>query len=184
MTTTTSAPGQWKRLGAILIQRRTALNPQWHGRGAFAEATGLSYRLVYDVEEGRRDNFGGATLAAIEAAYQLGTGTIRQFLNGGELVTADGSLLSGPERPVRTRVNRALAGGPELDQYVGLIRREREIGIQPRPGEQRIWDSRRYSETEKENLIATIRQLDDDYARESQRASGLDPAGLQAVSGE
>jgi hypothetical protein len=75
----------WQHLGALLIQRRTALSPRFHNRGAFCEATGLKYRLVYDIEEHRRTNFGGSTIAAIEAAYQLAPGSVGRFLAGGEL---------------------------------------------------------------------------------------------------
>lgn len=175
MTTTTSAPGQWERLGAILIQRRTALNPQWHGRGAFAEATGLSYRLVYDVEEGRRGNFGGATLAAIESAYQLETGAIRRFLDGGELESADGIPLSQPERAPRTRVNRSVPRTPALEPYAKVVELERKAGIPPRsPGEQDVWDTDvPVADEEKINFIAMMRLLNDRSMRESERGTGL-----------
>jgi hypothetical protein len=69
----------------MLIQRRTALDPRWHNRREFADATGLNYRVIYDAEEARRTNFGGSTLAAIEAAYRLEPGTITRFLSGAEL---------------------------------------------------------------------------------------------------
>jgi hypothetical protein len=91
--------------------------------------------------------------------------------------------ISAPERPARTRVTSALSGGPDLESYLDIIDRERAAGIPPRsPGEQRIWESWRYSETEKRNLIATIRQLDDDSARDFQRNTGLTPARL-AIAG-
>ena len=93
----------WRRLGALLIQRRTALNPRFHNRGAFCDATGLKYRLVYDVEEARRSNFGASTLAAIEAAYRLTPGAIGRFLAGGELEAQDAQPLPSrswrPPRP-------------------------------------------------------------------------------------
>ena len=76
---------RWERLGALLIQRRTQISPRFHSRGAFCEATGLKYRLVYDIEEARRENFGTPALAAIEAAYRLEPGAITRFLAGGEL---------------------------------------------------------------------------------------------------
>ena len=75
----------WERLGRLLIQRRTALDPRYNNRQAFATATGLKYRLVYDIEEARRDNFGDTTLTSIEVAYKLDPGAIRRFLDGGEL---------------------------------------------------------------------------------------------------
>ena len=78
----------WERLGAMLIQRRTAVDPRYHSRGAFCEASGLKYRLVYDVEEAKRTNFGSSTLAAIEVAYHLDPGAITRYLGGGELIHA------------------------------------------------------------------------------------------------
>ena len=75
----------WERLGRLLIQRRTALDPRYNNRQAFADATGLKYRLVYDIEEHRRDNFGDTTLTSIEVAYKLDPGAIKRFLDGGEL---------------------------------------------------------------------------------------------------
>ena len=76
----------WERLGRLLIQRRTALDPRYNNRQAFADATGLKYRLVYDIEEHRRDNFGDTTLTSIEVAYKLDPGAIKRFLDGGELM--------------------------------------------------------------------------------------------------
>lgn len=81
----TDSADSWQRLGALLKQRRVTLDPRWHNRGAFSEATGLTYRLVYDIEEARRTNFGGSTLSAIEVAYRLTPGAISRFLASGDL---------------------------------------------------------------------------------------------------
>lgn len=125
MNSTTSA-GRWEQLGPLLMQRRVTLSPQWHNRGAFSKATGVDYRLVYDIEEARRTNFGGATLAAIEAAYRLAPGTIGRFLDGGELEmlpSASASSLPriGPPGPADDFPQEALrAFGPAAEP----IRRE------------------------------------------------------------
>jgi len=102
---------RWERLGALLIQRRTQLSPRFHNRGAFCEAAGLNYRIVYDIEEARRTNFGRSALAAIEAAYRLTPGAIGRFLAGGELevqpVTADAAAAAD------TLAVRREAAGPD-----------------------------------------------------------------------
>ena len=99
MTHSTAAgEDRWQRLGALLIQRRTALDPRYHNRTAFSEATGLNYRVVYDVEEARRANFGKSVLAAIEVAYRLEPGAITRFLSGGEL-EPQAAVPSPPARP-------------------------------------------------------------------------------------
>jgi hypothetical protein len=100
MTTSTADAGAWERLGAMLIQRRTALDPRFRNRKAFCDATRLDYRLIYDIEEHRRTNFGSATLAAIEGAYALAPGAIARFLAGSGLETqADSRLAASSSLP-------------------------------------------------------------------------------------
>ena len=69
----------------MLKQRRTLLDARWRNRRAFAGDTRLDYRLVYDIEEARRLNFGITTLTAIEVAYGLRLGSIAAFLKGSDL---------------------------------------------------------------------------------------------------
>ena len=139
MTSTANAD-RWKTLGALLIQRRTALDPRYHNRGAFCEATGLKYRLVYDIEEGRRTNFGTSTLAAIEVAYQLRPSAITAFLAGGEL-TQDSArapasvtvLPSSPREPlvgILTPAEKVDAMGEYENVNAQLARLQAE-GISP-----------------------------------------------------
>lgn len=85
MTTSTGDTGAWQRLGTALKQRRVTLDQRFRNRKAFAEATGLDYRLIYDIEESRRTNFGVATLTAIEVGYRLTPGSIARLLAGGSL---------------------------------------------------------------------------------------------------
>ncbi len=85
MTTSTGDTGAWQQLGIMLKQRRATLDPRFRSRKAFAEAAGLDYRLIYDIEEGRRTNFGVTTLTAIELAYRLAPGSITRFLADGAL---------------------------------------------------------------------------------------------------
>ena len=179
---------RWERLGALLIQRRTQISPRFHSRGAFCEATGLKYRLVYDIEEARRANFGASTLAAIEAAYRLEPGAIMRFLAGGEL---EPQPAAPPAVPPRSR-DRKL---PVLDvddeeglrPFVLSVRRDllaaagfrfgpgREVPDLPEveeylaslPGalifaadhEARVWDYEPMSAQERLRLIAVLRQM-------------------------
>jgi len=80
--------GRWQELGLVLKQRRALLDARWRSRRAFAGDSRLDYRLIYDIEEARRPNFGVTTLTAIEIAYQLQPGSIAAFLNGAEFGSA------------------------------------------------------------------------------------------------
>ncbi len=117
MKSGTSAPGRWEHLGALLIQRRTQLSPRFHNRGAFCEAAGLKYRLIYDVEEARRTNFGSSTIAAIEAAYRLAPGAIGRFLAGGtdrEILPAQDTAPAGVTEVTRHPVAPSLPRESDL----------------------------------------------------------------------
>ena len=81
---TTPTQERWQRLGGLLIQRRVELDPRYRYRNAFADAAGLDWRLLYDIEKGRRTNFGRATITAIEVAYRLQPGSIGEFLDDAE----------------------------------------------------------------------------------------------------
>lgn len=79
----------WRRLGALLRARRGALSPSYKHRTTFCEATSLDYRVVFDIEQGKRENFGPETLALLERGYELKPGTITGVLEGGELEISD-----------------------------------------------------------------------------------------------
>jgi hypothetical protein len=87
MTITPGDPGAWHALGTRLKQRRAVLG--YRSRQAFCDITNLDYRLIYDIEEARRVNFGDTTLTAIEVGYRLRPGSIAAFLSGGELAEAE-----------------------------------------------------------------------------------------------
>ena len=74
----------WKRLGALLRARRVALDPSYRHRTKFCAATGLDYRVVFDIEQSKRENFALETLILIEAGYALQPGAITRVLNGAE----------------------------------------------------------------------------------------------------
>ena len=73
----------WERLGEWLVRRRLELDPRYRNRRTFTrERAPDLYRIVNDIELGRRDNYEPATLAAIESAYDLPAGAIGQFIAG------------------------------------------------------------------------------------------------------
>ena len=72
----------WKRLGEHVIARRIALN--MHTRDALAQASGISYRILGDIETGRRDNFDPVTLAKLERALGWLAGSARRVADGDE----------------------------------------------------------------------------------------------------
>ena len=76
----------WERLGEMLVRRRLELDPRYRNRQTFARERGPRlYRVFSDVELGKRTSYKPATLAEIEAAYQLEPGSIGRFLGGGDL---------------------------------------------------------------------------------------------------
>lgn len=164
----------WERLGEMLVRRRLELDPRYRNRRTFTrEHAPDLYRIVNDIELGRRDNYEPATLAAIEAAYQLPLGGIGRFLDG-QLAAADDTSAAAPERSVRTRVIPALRRTPALEPYAEVVELERKAGIPPRsPGEQDVWDSDVFGDEEKVNFIAMMRLLNDTSARET--STGLSP---------
>jgi hypothetical protein len=137
----------WRRLGAMLIQRRTAIDPRFHNRGTFCDVTGLHYRVVYDIEEAKRRNFGNATLAAIETAYQLEPGTIADF-TGGEPAPAPAPLAAVPDIP---------AAGESMDETVRLDRFGREVEAIGDPLELKVWHDNAFSRAERALVIRSLR---------------------------
>ena len=92
--------GRWRELGIRLKQRRALLDPRWRNRRAFAQDNHLDYRLIYDIEEARRPNFGVTTLTAIAVAYRLAPDSITAFLGGGELDPAPAAAFQDHDRPL------------------------------------------------------------------------------------
>ena len=145
MTSPPHGAERWQGLGALLIQRRTALSPRYHNRRVFSEATGLNYRVIYDIEEARRTNFGHSTLAAIEAAYKLEPGAISRYLDGGELEPQRGERAGAaplsvvPDLPAPS-LGRGFRTTPEVDARIepflpGILERVVNAQRQLGPGE-------------------------------------------------
>lgn len=78
-----TTPGNWKRLGDLLVQRRIELDPRYRVREVFAAQAGIHPRMLYDIERAKRTTFPPGTLATFEVAYQWAPGSIKRVLDGG-----------------------------------------------------------------------------------------------------
>lgn len=76
--------GPWKRLGEMLTARRIELDPRNQNRRRFADRVRINYRVLFDIEQGKRANYGPNMLAAVERAYGWRAGSIERVLNGGD----------------------------------------------------------------------------------------------------
>ena len=87
----------WQRLAQAIIDRRVELG--YRTREAFASDTGLSSRLLGDLERAQRDNFDPVTLTRLERALKWPAGAVREVLAGARIM--DGILLYGaiPDNP-------------------------------------------------------------------------------------
>jgi hypothetical protein len=88
-----------ERLGSLLIRRRHELDPRYRNREFFAKETGVHWRVLYEIERSKRDNFTDLTLAAVEVAYRLRRGSIARMLAGGDLEPLEDTPPRGPGEP-------------------------------------------------------------------------------------
>lgn len=70
----------WQRLAKAVTDRRAELG--YRTREAFVAATGLSRRLIGDIENGRRDNYDQITLSRLEDALRWKRGRVNDLLQG------------------------------------------------------------------------------------------------------
>ncbi|KAA8884241.1 XRE family transcriptional regulator [Nocardia colli] len=101
-----SAGKDWKRLADRVVSRREELS--LHTRQDLADATGLSYRLLGDLERGVRGMSEG-TLALVEQALGWSPGSAHRILNGGDPLVIRESVTKGhPVRPSEWNDSRKL----------------------------------------------------------------------------
>ena len=78
------APIDWQRLGRYVVARRVQLG---HGsRRSLSDATGISLRVLADLEAGKRSNYDAVTLARLEQTLGWLTGSVARITAGGEPV--------------------------------------------------------------------------------------------------
>lgn len=83
----------WARLARAVVDRRVELGHRT--REGFAKASGLSPRLLGDIEQGKRDNYDRVTLARLEKALEWPPGRVQSFLDA-----PDESQPPDPSEPV------------------------------------------------------------------------------------
>lgn len=96
----------WERLGELLVRRRIELDSRYRNRRTFTSERAVEYRIVNDIELGRRDNYEPATLAGLEVAYELAAGAIERTLAGDGLEPQAGVTIQLPPAIVRPRDRR------------------------------------------------------------------------------
>jgi hypothetical protein len=69
----------------LLVQRRVEIDSRYRNRRTFCSEKQIEYRVISDIEGARRSNFSPAMIAAIEVAYELPPGTIREALHTPDL---------------------------------------------------------------------------------------------------
>jgi transcriptional regulator with XRE-family HTH domain len=93
------AGAEWKRLGARIVRRRVELGMKT--TKALADQTGLTPRMLGDIENGRRTNYSPGTIAQIEIALRWVAGSVHTVLAGGDPITdgpkAGGAIATEPE---------------------------------------------------------------------------------------
>ena len=72
----------WVRLGRAIRHDRMRF---WRTREEFSRGSGISARVIDDLESGRRGNYSEATLAAVEVALGWREGTCRRVVSGGRV---------------------------------------------------------------------------------------------------
>jgi hypothetical protein len=92
--------GDWARVGETVRAERAL---RWRRRADFAWATGLSVRLISDLERGRRDNYAPETKLIIESALLWEPGSIDRIVAGGR-----------PRQVKDAAMVRLLAAWPQL----------------------------------------------------------------------
>jgi hypothetical protein len=123
-------PEAWERLGAALRKRRGQLGYGFRQRGTFARDRGgkLSAKTLSRLEHGERPGlYADETLTLAEVIYGLEPGSIEAFLDGGELMPADGRPEPAPAPRPMTDVMvwvaaRMRAQGRPLDDAEALFR--------------------------------------------------------------
>lgn len=76
----------WERLGRRIVADRSR---RWRLQRDFAAATGLSARVLSDLENGRRTRYHPETLAVVEERLGWAHGSCERVVNGLEPTPAD-----------------------------------------------------------------------------------------------
>jgi hypothetical protein len=91
-------PPDWKRLGALLAERRREMDPRYQFRPVFAVERAISVRTLVSIEGGQPAKT-PLMLARLETVYALRSGSLVRTLAGGALepLDLDGGDVDGGE---------------------------------------------------------------------------------------
>lgn len=91
----------WKRLGVRITQARVARG--FMTAKDLAKDMGVTPRVIGDLENGRRDNYGSVTLAKLEKSLGWEHGGAKMLLGGGEMLSTPpgGRLVSRVQEEAR-----------------------------------------------------------------------------------
>lgn len=116
---------QWKALGAALVRRRVELG--FSKRTEFASSLGLTHdRTLSDIENGRRTNYGDATIAQIERFYRIAEGAIQGFFEVGDLRPSHVPLKGGYKPTAFKRPDEETSGLVAVLKVASSVAEDRE----------------------------------------------------------
>lgn len=127
-------PGNWALLAEQVMARRVEMG--YPARDKFAQAVGISARVLTDIEKRNRTNFDQVTLERLRSALKWPEGRIQAILATPEKPAEDPSWLSTPEGiarhlhrddlPVVALLHRAGLTESDLFKLILKVRARRE----------------------------------------------------------
>ena len=133
----------WQNLAGLLIHRRVQLDPRYRNRRTFCDEKQIEYRVVSDIEGARRSNFSAPMLTALEVAYDIPDGGIKQALT-------DPTLKELPRRNTSpTSPRRASPHASNTSLYIPADVHLADL----EPWEQHIWRTPDLTANERRGLI-------------------------------
>jgi hypothetical protein len=95
-----ASPADWEELSLLLKARRAELDPRYGNLRLFCAERGINYRVAWDIENHRRENFSRAILLEVDDAYGWVPKSASAFLEAGTRpVGAPGTPATGDDRP-------------------------------------------------------------------------------------
>lgn len=91
----------WQALGKASVARRIRLG--YETREKFAQAAGISSRLLSDIENGKRTSYDPATLVKLEEALKWEAGSVDALLAGGAATPKAAQPEAAPLTPTRPK---------------------------------------------------------------------------------
>lgn len=183
-----SPPGpEWQRLAELLTARRVELNDAWRTRQQFCRDTGAEYRIVHDLENAKRTNYSGSTLALIERAYRWQPGSIRAVLDGGDPTPVEPAVRVYEASASVEPVTDAEHVDDELAKWIidalrnGVDMREWNLN-DPLEREIFTYDSATFNWQEKSGFLEKLR-AHRELARERRRRENRDGSSTPTANG-